>query len=196
MSDPSHGYEEAAAEFMRRREGSLVGIATLRKWARSLPKGGAILDLGCGSGAPIAEALAGDGFDIHGVDASERLAEAFRKRLPRAPIACEPIETSRFFDRTFPAVIAIGVLFLLPEDVQQAVVRKVSRALDPHGRFLFTSPTQRCTWTDVLTGRESRSPGTAAFRAMFDAERLDLVAEYEDSGGNHYYDVVRPGSRL
>jgi 2-polyprenyl-3-methyl-5-hydroxy-6-metoxy-1,4-benzoquinol methylase len=51
---------------------SRIGAATVRSWARSLPPGAAILDLGCGSGVPIAQALLADGFDVHGVDASPR----------------------------------------------------------------------------------------------------------------------------
>jgi 2-polyprenyl-3-methyl-5-hydroxy-6-metoxy-1,4-benzoquinol methylase len=64
-----------------------------------------ILDLGCGSGAPIAVALHDDGFLVHGTEASPTLAAAFRTRLPDAPLACEAIEASRFFDRRFAGVM-------------------------------------------------------------------------------------------
>jgi hypothetical protein len=51
--DPANGYEIAAPEYRRRREQSSIGVATVRAWARSLPRDGAILDLGCGTGVPI-----------------------------------------------------------------------------------------------------------------------------------------------
>src|SRR5690606_28389884 len=97
----------------------------------------AVLDLGCGSGTPIAEALAGAGFDVHGVDASPALIAHFHQRLPHAPAACEPVETSAFFGRAFDGIIAIGLLFLLTADTQREVIRRVAGALAPHGRFLF-----------------------------------------------------------
>jgi SAM-dependent methyltransferase len=188
--DPSNGYEAVALEFIRRREQANIGVATVRAWASALPIGGAILDLGCGSGAPIAVALHDDGFLVHGTEASPTLAAAFRTRLPDAPLACEAIEASRFFDRRFAGVIAIGVLFLLPAEVQRAVIGKVARALDPEGRFLFTAPAEACTWVDVLTNRESRSLGAAEYQGALREAGLVVVGEHDDEGGNHYYDAV------
>lgn len=192
--DPANGYEAAALEFMRRREPSSVGVATVRTWARSLRHGGALLDLGCGSGVPIAEALHHDGFAIHGIDASPTLAAAFRHRFPHAPLACEAIEGSRFFDRRFDGVIAIGVIFLLPAAVQRATINKVAGALNVGGWLLFTAPAELCTWTDVLTNRPSLSLGVEEYRAMLPDAGLVLVGEYEDEGGNHYYDSLLSGA--
>lgn len=187
--DASNGYEAVAPEFMRRRELSTIGVATVRMWARSLPRGGAVLDLGCGSGAPISTALSSAGFAVYGIDASASLTAAFRRRLPHAHVACEAIEDSRFFDRTFDGVIAVGLMFLLPSDAQRDLIRKVAGALNPDGRFLFTSPAQRCTWTDVLTGKQSRSLGAEEYKAAFSEAGLTLVGEHEDEGENHYYDT-------
>lgn len=187
--DRSNGYEAVAAEFMRLRDQSSIGVATVRQWARSLPRSAAVLDLGCGAGAPIATALAAEGCRVYGIDASPSLTAAFHRRLPQAKVACEAIEGSRFFDRTFDGVVAVGVLFLLSSDEQQRLLRKVAAALHPGGRFLFTSPTQVCTWADVLTGQLSRSLGTAAYRAALSEVGLALLGEHQDEGDNHYYDT-------
>ncbi|MEZ0472306.1 class I SAM-dependent methyltransferase [Luteimonas salinilitoris] len=193
--DPSNGYEAVAPEFMRRREQSIIGIATVQMWSRFLPRGGAILDLGCGSGVPISTALNNEGFVVYGIDASASLTAAFRRRLPHAHVACEAIEDSRFFGRTFDGVIAVGLMFLLPPDVQRDLIRKVAVALNPDGRFLFTSPAQLCTWTDVLTGQESHSLGTEEYKAAFSEAGLTLIGEYEDEGENHYYDTRHSRAR-
>lgn len=186
--DPSNGYEAAAEEFMARRGRSQIGVSTVRDWTRSLPPGASILDLGCGDGRPIAEVLLGDGFELYGVDASPTLTAAFRRRFPDAHVACEPVEESPFFRRTFEGVIAIGLLFLLPADVQCDLIRRVARALSPGGRFLFTAPAEACEWTDVLTGRRSRSLGLAEYRAILEDAGLELAGEHLDEGDNHYYD--------
>jgi SAM-dependent methyltransferase len=189
VDDPSNGYEGVAPEFMARRARSGIGVATVRAWGRSLPPGAAVLDLGCGSGAPIAEALAADGLVPYGIDASPTMVEAFRRRFPSARVACEAVEDSRFFGRTFDGALAVGLLFLLPADAQRELVRRVARALNPGGRFLFTSPAQACTWTDVLTGRASLSLGAEAYRAILADAGLALLGECEDEGANHYYDA-------
>lgn len=187
--DRSNGYEAVAPEFMRRRGQSTIGVETVLMWSRLLPRGGAILDLGCGSGVPISTALNNEGFVVYGIDASTSLAAEFRRRLPDAHVVCDAVEDSRFFDRTFDGVVAVGLMFLLPSDVQRDLIRKVAAALNPDGRFLFSSPAQLCTWTDVLTGKESRSLGAEEYRAAFSEAGLTLVGEYEDEGGNHYYDT-------
>lgn len=188
-ADRSNGWDDVAARFMAAR--SRVGVATVRTWSRSLPPGAAVLDLGCGSGVPISEALVTDGFDVHGVDASSRLVAAFRQRFPQAPVACEPAEASAFFGRTFDGVVAIGLMFLLPADTQRLLIRRVGSALKPSGQFLFTAPERECSWPDALTGRTSLSLGADAYREALAATGLTLVDTYLDEGENFYYSAVR-----
>ena len=190
--DRSNSYEAVASEFAERREQSSIGVATVRAWARSLPSGASILDLGCGHGVPISMALMNDGFVIHGVDASPSLTAAFRRQFPCAHVACEAVEDSRFFGRTFDGIIAVGLIFLLPSEVQRDLIRKVALALNPGGRFLFTCPAQTCTWTDVLTGRQSLSLGFEEYKSVLSVAGLTLVAEYVDEGDNYYYGSCKP----
>ena len=190
--DPSNGYETAASEFMAERDRSRIGVATVRAWARSLEPGTGILDLGCGHGGPIAAALLDDGFAVYGIDASPTLVSAFRSRFPHAHVACEKVEDSNFFDRKFDAIIAIGLMFLLPTDMQGRLIDRVARALNPGGRFLFTSPIEACSWNDLLTGRQSSSLGSRIYRDLLSEAGLALVEECRDEGDNHYYCSRKP----
>jgi len=189
--DPSNGYEAVATELIAVRQQSRIGLARIHVWGRSLPQGASILDLGCGFGVPISQALINDGFVIYGVDASSSLITEFRRRFPDVNVACEAVEDSRFFDRTFDGVIAVGLLFLMSEDSQRDLIRRVGFALNSGGRFLFTAPAQSCTWTDILTGRESLSLGADAYKAIIADAGLTLVGEHSDEGDNHYYDACR-----
>lgn len=185
--DPSNVYEAVASEFMARRDRSRIGAATVRAWARSLEPGTGILDLGCGHGGPVAAALLDDGFAVYGIDSSPTLVGAFRSRFPHAHVACEAVEDSNFFDRKFDATIAIGLMFLLPADVQGNLIGRVARALNPGGRFLFTSPAEACSWNDVLTGQPSLSLGAGTYEDLLSTAGLALVEEHRDEGDNHYY---------
>ena len=189
--DPSNGYEAVATELIAVRQQSRIGLARIHVWGRSLPQGASILDLGCGFGVPISQALINDGFVMYGVDASSSLITEFRRRFPDVNVACEAVEDSRFFDRTFDGVIAVGLLFLMSEDSQRDLIRRVGLALNSGGRFLFTAPAQSCTWTDILTGRESLSLGADAYKAIIADAGLTLVVEHSDEGDNHYYDACR-----
>ncbi|MGA6932528.1 MAG: class I SAM-dependent methyltransferase, partial [Pseudolabrys sp.] len=48
----------------------------------SLPKGATVLDLGCGSGSPVARHMAANGLKITGVDSSPTFISLCRSRLP------------------------------------------------------------------------------------------------------------------
>jgi 2-polyprenyl-3-methyl-5-hydroxy-6-metoxy-1,4-benzoquinol methylase len=187
--DYSNGYEGVASEFMGRRGQSNLGVATILRWARALPPGASILDLGCGHGVPLSMALIDAGFIIYGIDASPTLTAAFHSRFPHAHVACEAVEGSSFFGRTFDGVLAVGLIFLLPAGAQRDLIRRVAQALNSGGRFLFTSPVDACSWTDVLTDRQSLSLGSEDYKAVLAAAGLVLLGEYLDEGDNHYYDA-------
>src|ERR1700693_2625760 len=188
QEDKSNGYEEAAEDFMRRRN-SRTGFAPVREWSKTLPRGGSILDLGCGHGIPISQVLIDDGFAVCGVDASAKMIAAFQERFPDALAECSSVEDSEFFNATFDGVVAWGLMFLLSPDVQTAVIRKVARALNCGGKFVFTSPREAVTWTDVLTRRESISLGFQAYQEILLAEGLVLTGEQCDEG-EEQYDLV------
>src|SRR6476620_10900651 len=49
--DRSNGYEGIAPQFLARRgsgRSTGIGVNEVRKWARTLPPGAAVIDLGCG----------------------------------------------------------------------------------------------------------------------------------------------------
>jgi SAM-dependent methyltransferase len=188
--DKSNGYEEFAEAFMAARN-PRMGPAIIREWSLTLPHGCAILDLGCGYGVPISEALIGEGFGVYGVDASAKMVGAFRRRFPEAHAQCASVEDSDFFGRTFDGVVASGLMFLLPADVQAILIHKVAEVLNPNGKFLFTSPQESCTWQDALTGRDSISLGSDVYEQILNAEGLRVVGERFDEGYNHYFFTLK-----
>src|SRR5579871_6477490 len=156
MVDRSSGYEGVAAAFIRVRSRT-IGVKRVRDWARALPRGAAVVDLGCGPGIPITEVLVAEGLSVYGVDAAPSFVEAFRRNLPNTPIACEAVQDSKFFDRTFYGVLAWGLMFLLSPEDQWRLIQRIADILVPGGRLLFTSPAEAGFGPDVMTGRESRS---------------------------------------
>ncbi|MEA1083533.1 class I SAM-dependent methyltransferase [Sphingomonas sp. CD22] len=189
-TDHSAGWDAVAERFMAIR--STVGAELMRSWAKSnLPASAAILDIGCGSGVPIARALVEDGYSVWGIDASPSLIAAYRRHFPDMPAACEPAQRSAFFDRTFVGAISIGLVFLLAPTDQQQLLGNVSTVLEPGGRFLFSAPREICEWKDTLTGRTSTSLGADAYAGHLAAAGLDLMRCHSDEGGNNYYEAVK-----
>lgn len=191
--DRSNGYDAIAAEFLSGRgsgRGVGIGVKQVRDWASSLPRGAAVLDIGCGPGYPITGALLAEGLNMFAIDASQTFVATFRSRFPHTPVACEAVEDSTFFDRTFDGVLAWGLIFLLPVDEQRRLIERVAKIVTPGGRFLFTSDPEPLAHIDAMTGLENRSLGAEEYRRLLRASGLAEIREYQDEGENYYFDAV------
>lgn len=194
--DPSSGYEAVSQEFLARRgSGSsrsiAIGVKEVRNWARTLPHGSSVIDLGCGPGYPITAVLVEEGLEVFGVDAAPSFVAAFRRNLPGIPIVCEQVQQSTFFSRTFDAILAWGLMFLLQAEDQHKLIRRFADLLVPEGRLLLTSTAKAAVWNDAMTGLESISLGAEQYRKLLEAAGLSVAKEYEDEGQNHYFDAFR-----
>lgn len=197
--DGSNGYEGVSEEFLARRGNSVtrsigIGVKEVRKWARTLPRGGSVIDVGCGPGFPITTVLADEGLDVFGVDAAPSFVAAFQRNLPGTPILCETVQASRLFDRTFDAVLAWGLMFLLKAEDQHRLIQRFAEILVPGGRLLFTASAKPAIWSDVMTGLESLSLGAEQYRKLLGAVGISVAEEYEDEGENHYFDAFKENS--
>jgi cyclopropane fatty-acyl-phospholipid synthase-like methyltransferase len=158
-----------------------------------LPKGGTVLDLGCGTGIPISELFIERGFDLCAVDASPRMVAAFRARFPEVPVECNAVEDSDFFGRTFDGVVAWGLFFLLDAEVQRRLLTRVAATLRKGGHLLFTAPREKCSWADALTGQTSVSLGYDVYRDILTTLGLSLEGTRIDEGENHYFIAQKHG---
>jgi SAM-dependent methyltransferase len=192
--DLSNGYESVSVEFLARRANSrtrsnAIGVKEVRNWAQTLPRGSSVIDLGCGPGFPITVVLVEEGLQAFGVDAAPSFVSAFQHNLPGIPIVCESVLESSFFDRTFDAVLSIGLMFLLKAEEQHLLIRRFAEILVPGGRLLFTSTAKPHAWTDAMTGLESVSLGAEEYRKLLGAAGISVAAEYKDVGESHYFDA-------
>lgn len=193
--DRSNGYEAVSLEFLAQRgnpvRSTQIGVKEVRKWARTLPRGSSVIDLGCGPGFPITMVLVEEGLQVFGVDAAPSLAAAFRRNLPETPILCESVLGSKLFDRSFDAVLSIGLMFLLTAQEQLRLIQRFAEILVPGGRLLFTSSAKPAVWNDAMTGLESISLGAEEYGKLLGAAGISVAEEYEDVGENHYFDAFK-----
>jgi SAM-dependent methyltransferase len=161
--DRSNGYEAVSEEFLARRGSSgtrstAIGVKEVGKWPKTLPRDGSV-DLGCGPGFPIMAVLVEERLQVFGMDAAPSFVAAFQRNLPGIPIVCESVLESRLFDRTFDAVLSIGLMFLFKGEEQHRLIQRFAEILLPGGRLLFTSTAKPADWNDAMTGLESVSLG-------------------------------------
>jgi SAM-dependent methyltransferase len=191
LTDSAIAYETHAQEFLQGRDASTIGSVVVERWARALPIGSEVIELGCGAGYPITRVLHATGLRLWAIDSSISLVKEFKQRFPAIPVQCEKVQSSNFFNRTYHAAIAVGLLFLLPENDQLALIERVARILEPGGRFLFTAPIEIGEWNDLNTGIVCHSLGRIRYESCLNAAGFRIVSTFSDKGENNYYDVER-----
>jgi ubiquinone/menaquinone biosynthesis C-methylase UbiE len=103
-----------------------------------------LLDVGCGGGLLLRDALA-RGATVAGLDHSDEMVRLARERAPKAEVVLGTAERLPFADGSFTAVAMSIVFFFLDDPV--AVLRECRRVLAPGGRLAVytTSPALRGT---------------------------------------------------
>jgi SAM-dependent methyltransferase len=103
-----------------------------------------LLDVGCGGGLLLRDALA-LGAAVTGLDHSEEMVRLARERAPEAEVVLGSAERLPFGDASFTAIAMSIVFFFLPEP--SAVLRECRRVLARGGRLAVytTSPALRGT---------------------------------------------------
>ena len=133
-------YERTAALWDAER--CRVRLDGERRWFRRflghVRPGAEVLDIGCGSGRPIAADLVAAGHTITGVDSAPSLIAMCRQRFPTQDWI---IADMRRLDlgRVFGGIVAWHSLFHLTPDVQRSMFPRFARHAAPGAPLLFTS---------------------------------------------------------
>lgn len=143
MVDPAEDiaalYERHAGAWDRARgSGAFEERPWIDAFATHVPSGGAILDIGCGSGAPIARHLVACGFRISGVDTSISLIELCRSRMPSEEWIVADMRELELGAR-FDGVLAWHSFFHLAPDAQRGMFPVFARHCRPGSALMFTS---------------------------------------------------------
>mgnify|MGYP004702341239 CR=1 FL=1 len=145
------------------------------------PPGATILDLGCGTGRPMAEYIVGQGRRVLGVDESEVMLAIARKRLPSEQWVLSPMET---YEPTmaYQGALLWDSLFHVPRTAHEPIIRKVVRGLPSGGRFMLTvGGSAHPAFTDFMYGHEffydSNTPEETETFLRHSGCRL-VIAEY------------------
>jgi len=132
------GYDAASVSYDREYGGATKYQAWLSELREAIPAGGAVLDLGCGSGLPVALNLSEAGLAITGVDISDVQISRARELVPRARFIRADVTTLEFVPQTFDAVVAFYSMIHIPVDEQLPLLNMVATWLKPSGIFVAT----------------------------------------------------------
>jgi SAM-dependent methyltransferase len=131
-------YERHALAFDELRGKNLFEKPWLDRFTSLLPADGTVLDLGCGSGEPIAADLASRGFRMTGVDSSQTMIDLCRQRLPEHQWIVRDMRKLPP-GRTFNGIIAWHSFFHLNPADQRRMFPIFSHLAAPGAALMFTA---------------------------------------------------------
>jgi len=108
-----------------------------RTYLEKLPKGGRVLDLGCGTGFPYARHLVKEGFDVVGVDLSEKMVRVASCNVPEAAFAQLSMSEIEYGDE-FDGVMSSFSMLLLSPDLFKETASRIHSALVYGGYFYLS----------------------------------------------------------
>jgi SAM-dependent methyltransferase len=170
-------YRRHAATWAAARGTELREQAWIDRFAALLDAGATVLDIGCGSGIPIAAYLVGRGYPVVGVDSSPEMIALFRANVPDQGAEVADMRSLRLQGR-FGGLIAWDSFFHL-DHAEQRLMFPVFRDHALAGApLMFTSGPAFGEAIGTLEGEPlyHASLGPDEYRLLLDENGLDVVA--------------------
>jgi len=155
-----------------------------------LPKGGEVLDIGCGAGSNVLF-LAERGYHAHGIDLSPGAVAAARSRAKSAHLTIDVQEGDAlalaFPDGSLDALIDNGCFHTLPLSRREQYAREVHRVLRAHGSVVLSWVAREHTASRGPPHRPSLGEVTALFESRFLFVRTGFHLPSEDGDPPTYF---------
>ena len=116
---------------------SAYGVEYVERAIRRVGRKGRALDVGCGSGGKIMDALLAAGFSLTALDVSEGMLSIARRKYADVHFVHADL-LSWASDARFDLIVAWDSIFHTPSAEQGATIEKLCGQLAPEGVLLFT----------------------------------------------------------
>ena len=181
-------YDRHASVWDSVRSRDLFERDWLERFRALLPPAGSVLDIGCGSGEPIARFFIEAGHRLTGVDSSPAMIAMCQERFPNAAWTVADMRTLSLGE-CFDGILAWDSFFHLRHDDQRRMFPLFGAHANAHAALMFTSGPGHGEAVGTFEGESlyhaSLSP--AEYRTLLAENGFEVVAfEVEDAAcGGH-----------
>ncbi len=138
MTDEGKKYDLIASGFAELRDSFNTEQKYIDQLLEHLKPGASILDVGCGSGYPIASYLINKGYQVTGVDSSKELLSIAKKNCPTLKTIYGDVRTVEI-NQQFDAIVEWWCLFHLPKEDHVNMFARFASWLKKGGILEFTT---------------------------------------------------------
>lgn len=133
-------YQRHGSAWAKLRDNGLIERSWIDRFCALVPVGGKIVDIGCGSGLPIAAELIERGFSVTGVDGTPTMIALFRHNLPGVAAHLADMRELAL-NRRFQGLLAWDSFFHLKPDDQRPMFPRFQAHAEPGAALMFSSGT-------------------------------------------------------
>ncbi|MBE6104474.1 MAG: class I SAM-dependent methyltransferase [Erysipelotrichaceae bacterium] len=176
-----NSYEETAGQWAEYRRNTVTGKCII-EFESMLKRHSAVLDVGCGTGYPIAAYFSFRGHKVTGLDISDSMiAEAKALDLPDADFIVSDMMDYQP-DHEFDAVIAFDSLWYVEEERQEELFHRLAGCLKEGGYLLFTHGLRKGTVNGEMFSSQFiySSPGREALKEILHKANLTVLQWHEN----------------
>lgn len=132
------GYDRIAASYTRDRE-KFENWDELSDFCDEMPVDARILDVGCGTGLPVAKYLVDLGHTLLGIDLSFEMIAAARKNVPHAEFHQMNMIDIKLSAASFDGLVACYSIFHVPREQHRQLLQGFNKVLKPGGHMLVST---------------------------------------------------------
>jgi SAM-dependent methyltransferase len=185
-------YNRVATQYAGERSPT-IGVTELQRIINRLGNELSILDLGCGTGVPIAKALIDQSAYYLGVDAAENMIRKFKDNVPGAEGRVADIAKLSYPKNHFDLAFAFGTIFHLNPDEQTQMFKLVAPSVKPGGVLAFTTGREAGEATGHVCGHALQhwSLGKTGYISLLEELGLRFKIDYVGEGENYFMEFEK-----
>ncbi|MEA2070980.1 MAG: class I SAM-dependent methyltransferase, partial [Asgard group archaeon] len=154
--------------------------AELEQFTKFLPQKGTILDVGSGSGIPVAKYLTEKGFKIIGIDISKKMVELAKKNVPKATFRQQDVLQMDFEDSSFDGIICVYTLWHVPRKKHAEIFKKFYELLKSNGILVINTGIRESEGLSLFYGQPMLWSNNSPKKTLQAIKELGFEILFED----------------
>jgi SAM-dependent methyltransferase len=169
-------YRRHARAWSEARGGRLIEKCWLDRFAAMSQHGAQVLDIGCGTGEPIAHYLTSRGFAVTGVDSSPEMIAMFSANFPQQACLVQDMRTLNLQTK-FQGLLAWDSFFHLDYEDQRAMFPRFRDHAASGAPLMFTSGPEHGEAIGTFEGDPlyHASLSASEYERLLDASGFDVI---------------------